>query len=464
MSQGSAKGAIIDPAMGGDLSGTASNAQIVADAVGVTEIAAGAVTYAKIQDVSAASRILGRGSLSGSGDVEEITLGAGLSMTGTALSASGSDPVMGGDLSGTASNAQIVAGVVGTTELADTNVTNAKLANMADATVKGRALAAGAGVPTDLTAAQVRTLIDLAAQISGSSVGGAVTGTVSNIQIGALAVGTAELAADAVTFPKMVNVATDSLIGRDAAGTGDPETILLNATLSMDGAANLQRSALTGHVTAAAGSNATTIAAGVVTDAMVVAANKDGLAATASMRTLGNGATQAAAGNDARLSDTRTPTDGTVTTVKIVDANVTYAKLQDVSAASKLLGRGSAGGSGDVEEITLGTGLTMTGTTLAASGGGGDPVMGGDLSGTASNAQIVALAVGTAELDADAVTYAKLQNVSAASRLLGRGSAGGSGDAEELTVGAGLSITGTALASTALAAETSWIPLMPLMH
>lgn len=60
---------------------------------------------------------------------------------------------------------------------------------------------------------------------------------------------------------------------------------------------------------------------------------------------------------------------GAVTTVKISDANVTYAKLQDVSAASKLLGRGSASGSGDVEEIALGTNLTMTGTTLAAIGG-----------------------------------------------------------------------------------------------
>lgn len=47
---------------------------------------------------------------------------------------------------------------------------------------------------------------------------------------------------------------------------------------------------------------------GTITDADVAAANKDGAAGTASMRTLGTAATQASAGNDSRLSDSRTPT------------------------------------------------------------------------------------------------------------------------------------------------------------
>jgi len=55
----------------------------------------------------------------------------------------------------------------------------------------------------------------------------------------------------------------------------------------------------------------------------------------------------------------------------IPNATVTYAKMQDVSAADRLLGRGNGGGAGDVQEITLGTNLSLSGTTLNAAGGGG---------------------------------------------------------------------------------------------
>ena len=50
-------------------------------------------------------------------------------------------------------------------------------------------------------------------------------------------------------------------------------------------------------------------------------------------------------------------------------APVTYAKLQNVTAGSRLLGRGATG-DGDVTEIVLGTNLSMSGNTLNAAGGG----------------------------------------------------------------------------------------------
>lgn len=57
-----------------------------------------------------------------------------------------------------------------------------------------------------------------------------------------------------------------------------------------------------------------------------------------------------------------------------VTGDLPFANLTPATAASKLLGRGSASGSGDYQEITIGSGLTMTGTTLSASGGGGGGV------------------------------------------------------------------------------------------
>lgn len=63
------------------------------------------------------------------------------------------------------------------------------------------------------------------------------------------------------------------------------------------------------------------LADGAVTDAKVAAANKDGAAATPSMRTLGAGPQQAAAGDDVRLSNQRVPTDGSVTDAKVAAAN-----------------------------------------------------------------------------------------------------------------------------------------------
>lgn len=158
----------------------------------------------------------------------------------------------------------------------------------------------------------------------------------------------------------------------------------------------------------------------------------------------------------------------------IANDAVTYAKIQNVSAASKLLGRGDSG-SGDVQEITLGTNLTMSGTTLNASGGGGAPtdaqyvVMA--LNGTLSDERVIAVGasltltdggaggnatIGTSAFTGDittsansfsttitnnAVTFAKFQQIST-DRLIGRDTAA-TGNVEELTVGGGIEFTGT---------------------
>jgi hypothetical protein len=75
------------------------------DATGALTIAANAVTYAKMQATSVNGVLLG--SPSAGTAVGEITVGTGLSLTGTTLSASGFSGSLAGDITGTQSATQI---------------------------------------------------------------------------------------------------------------------------------------------------------------------------------------------------------------------------------------------------------------------------------------------------------------------------------------------------------------------
>lgn len=96
-----------------------------------------------------------------------------------------------------------------------------------------------------LTGGDLRVTAD--AEVSGTNTGDqtiSLTGDVTGSGTGSFA---ATIANDAVTFAKMQNIATDTLIGRSTSGTGDPEAITCTAAgraLLDDANANAQRETL----------------------------------------------------------------------------------------------------------------------------------------------------------------------------------------------------------------------------
>ena len=85
---------------------------------------------------------------------------------------------------------------------------------------------------------------------------------------------------------------------------------------------------------------------------------------------IGTTSTTAAAGNDSRLSNTRTPTDGTVTTAKLVDGSVTTPKLADSSVTTaKLATEVTTAINNAAANAVQGAGLTLVGSTAVPTAG-----------------------------------------------------------------------------------------------
>lgn len=432
--------------------------------------------------------------------------------------------------------ATVGSGVVGTAELADGAVTTAKInasgltsaalasdavttAKIADAAVTSVKLGAGAVTETALGSSAVTTDKVANGAITGAKIASATVASgnlASNAVTEAVivngAVTTNKIADSAVTYSKLQNTTTSNVVlGRSSAGSGVVEEISLTAAgraLIDDADAAAQRTTLglgdlavasgtwvngssfsgvssgtntgdqtitlTGDVTGSGtGSFATTIAAGVVTEAKLasnaVATAKivDGAVTSAKLAT--NAVTASAINGDA------------VTTAKIANSAVTYGKLQNTSGTDVVLGRSSAG-AGPIEEIvvtaagrallddadaatqrtTLGLGAVATantvGTALIDDGSVTSAKIaaaGLDSGALASNAVTTAkiaddavtaakiadgavvesalgnAAVTTSKIADDAITYGKLQNTTATNVLLGRSSVGG-GSVEEI--------------------------------
>ncbi|MFO1201058.1 MAG: DUF2793 domain-containing protein [Tabrizicola sp.] len=342
-------------------------------------IDAGAVSLAKMADL-ATSTILGRAS-AGTGSPEALTAAQVRTVLNVAngATANAADAVLlaranhtGTQAASTITGLAAVATSGSASDLTAGVLPAARFDDTAHGARAGGTLhAVATGAAAGFLSAADKTKLDA---ITGTNTGDqtiSLTGDVTGSGTGSFA---ATIAANAVGFTKLADIATDTLIGRDTAGTGDPEAITVTGGIEFSGTGAIRTSAFTGDVTKAAGGTALTVAANAVDNTKVadMAANTikaNATAATADPVDLAVG-TNSVVGRVA----------GNIVAAQLVDAQVaaatlTNAKLANVATAT-LKGRATAG-TGSPEDLT-GTQATalldLFGTAakgLAPASGGG---------------------------------------------------------------------------------------------
>ena len=363
-----------------------------------------AVSLAKIQTI-ATDTLLGRDTAS-TGNVEQISVSGGIEFTGS------------GGIRTSAFTGDVTKTAGGTvTTIAANSVTNAKMTNVATQTFKGRNTA-GTGSPEDLSVSTVRTMLSIGnvdntsdankpvssatqtaldlkanlnspalsgtptaptvannnnsntiattayvdAMVAGAGAGGSISdGDKGDITVSANGA-TWTIDTNAVSLAKIQTIATDTLLGRDTASTGNVEQIGVSGGIEFNGTGNLQIGAFTaGDVIKTAGSTTLTIDANKVLNTML--RDSAGLSVIGrSANTTGDPADITAASDSTVLRRTsNTLNFGTVTTAMVDNDAITYAKMQNVSATSRVLGRKTAS-AGDTEELTYSEVLDFVGS------------------------------------------------------------------------------------------------------
>lgn len=196
------------------------------------------------------------------------------------------------------------------------------------------------------------------------SAGGDLSGTFSNLQIAANAVGTTEINNAAVTYAKIQNVTAARLLGNPTGGAAAPSEISLSSDLAFSGSA-LQTAAFTGDVTKSAGGTATTIAANAVTLAkLATAVSLSGIAST-------NASTADITASGFKITNLGTPTNAADAATKAyVDATATgldiKASVRIASTANQSGTYTATGGTSARGQFTAMSNAAIDGVTPAA--------------------------------------------------------------------------------------------------
>ena len=376
--------------------------------------------------VSTNNRLLGR--VNSAGAVEEISLGTGISFAGTVLSATGTGGTVT-DVTVTPSN--------GITASVGTSTTTPAIS-----------LGLGAITPTSVASTGTVTGTNLSGTHTGTSSGTntgdqtiTLTGPVTGSGTGSFAT---TITNGAVTYDKIQTAsAIKRLLGSDGTGTSIGE-INLGANLSMTGNTLSASAPGTGTVTSVNADGSTTgmsFSGGPITTSGTLT-----LGGTLALSNGGTGATSAGAAltslgaYPATNPSGYTSNAGTVTTASVVTANGvsgTVANPTTTPAITIALGA--------ITPTSVAATGTVTGTNLTGSSSGtntGDQaiVLSGDVSGSGSTGI-------TTTIGANKVTYGKMQAASATSRLLGTSAS--STAIDEIILGTGLSMAGNTLNSTA---------------